>query len=115
MDINIPLNEEESKLNLGGFPPIFFISNESKKKREFAKKYENVNSTKSSSLNILNIKVISLKGGGSVKCIQTAAKFAANPHSAEADTCGAENENLFSFLRHHYSLQQPNAFFVSFG
>ena len=36
MDINIPLNEEESKLNLGGFPPIFFISNESKKKREFA-------------------------------------------------------------------------------
>jgi hypothetical protein len=58
MDINIPLNEEEQKLNLGGFAPIFFISNESRKKREFAKKFENVDVKKSSNLNILNIKDI---------------------------------------------------------
>ena len=58
MDINIPLNEDEKKLNLGGFPPIFFISNESRKKREFARKFENIDTKKSSNLNILNIKDI---------------------------------------------------------
>jgi len=56
MDIITPLNEDEKKINLAGFPPIFIISNEAKKKREFAKKYENIDTpTKSSNLNILNI------------------------------------------------------------
>ena len=61
MDINIPLNEDEKKIQLGGFPPLFFISNESRKKREFAKKYENIythDTKNSSSLNILDIKNI---------------------------------------------------------
>jgi hypothetical protein len=58
MDINIPLNESEKKINLGGFPPIFYISNETKKKREFNKNIETINPTVFDNLNILNIKNI---------------------------------------------------------
>ena len=45
--------------NLGGFPPIFFISNETKKKREFKEKIEeNIDVININKLNILNIKNI---------------------------------------------------------
>ena len=33
MNINIRLTEEEKKINLGGFPPIFKITSDFKKKR----------------------------------------------------------------------------------
>ena len=33
MEINIQLTEEEQKINLGGFPPIFKITNELCEKR----------------------------------------------------------------------------------
>lgn len=45
--------------NLGGFPPIFYINNDTKKKREFKEKIEeNIDMTKIDKLNILNIKNI---------------------------------------------------------
>lgn len=52
------INKTE-KINFGGFPPIIYISNEEKKKKEFKKKMEdNVNVDNISKLNILNIKNI---------------------------------------------------------
>jgi hypothetical protein len=48
-----------SEINLGGFPPIFFINNEIKKKREFEVNINNNIKVKNlNSLNILNIKDI---------------------------------------------------------
>jgi|LauGreDrversion4_2_1035121.scaffolds.fasta_scaffold471305_2 hypothetical protein len=47
------------KINLGGFPPIFYISKENKKKREFEQKItENLDTSSYKKLNILNIKNI---------------------------------------------------------
>ncbi len=46
-------NNQDSKINLGGFPPIIFISNETKKKREFEKKVSE--SIKSSTFTGLNL------------------------------------------------------------
>ena len=55
------LNANSDDIKLGGFPPIYFISSENKKKREFKKKVENsidgIN-TNINKLNILNIKNI---------------------------------------------------------
>lgn len=52
---NIQLTEEEKKINLGGFPPIFNILLEQKKKREFNKNIETINRKVLDNLNILNI------------------------------------------------------------
>ena len=41
MDTNIK-NTEEENINLGGFPPIYKISNELKKKREFNNSIETI-------------------------------------------------------------------------
>ncbi len=50
---------DDEKINLGGFPPIFFVSKETKKKREFEKKItENIDTSSFKKLNILNIKNI---------------------------------------------------------
>ncbi len=50
---------KDSKINLGGFPPIFYISTETKKKREFEKKaIEQIDTSSYKKLNILNIKNI---------------------------------------------------------
>ncbi len=57
MDTNIK-NTEEENINLGGFPPIYKISNELKKKREFNKSIETINKNVLNSLNILNVKNI---------------------------------------------------------
>ncbi len=52
-------NEQNTDINLGGFPPIFYINNNNKKKREFDKKVEqNINLENINKLNILNIKNI---------------------------------------------------------
>jgi hypothetical protein len=62
MDINVQLTEEEKKINLGGFPPIYKISVDLKKKREFNKGIETINKNIFSSLNILNVKnILSIK------------------------------------------------------
>ncbi len=46
-------------INLGGFPPIIYLSNESKKKREFKQEInENIDIKNINKLNILNIKNI---------------------------------------------------------
>lgn len=58
MDFNVILTDEEKNINLGGFPPIFIISNEFKKKREFNKSIETINKEVLNNLNILNIKNI---------------------------------------------------------
>ena len=53
---------KDSKINLGGFPPIFYITTETKKKREFEKKAtENINKTTYKHLNILNISTMKFK------------------------------------------------------
>lgn len=53
------MSEDLEKLNLGGFPPIIFITNENKKKREFEKKInDSIKSKTFSGLNLLNIKNI---------------------------------------------------------
>jgi len=50
---------KKSEINLGGFPPIIYINNDIKKKREFDKKVsENLDSDSYKNLNILNIKNI---------------------------------------------------------
>ena len=50
---------KKSEINLGGFPPIIYINNDTKKKREFDKKVsENLDSDSYKNLNILNIKNI---------------------------------------------------------
>lgn len=47
---------KESKINLGGFPPIYYINTETKKKREFEKKaIEHLDTSSYKKLNILNI------------------------------------------------------------
>jgi len=62
MDINTQLTIEEKKLNIGGFPPIFKITNEIKKKREFNKSIESINKNVYNNLNILNVKnILSIK------------------------------------------------------
>lgn len=58
MELNIQLTEEEKKINLGGFPPIFYTSTEIKKKREFNKSIETINKNVLNNLNILNVKNI---------------------------------------------------------
>ena len=58
MDINVQLTEEEQQINLGGFPPIYRISGEFKKKREFNKSIETINKNVLNNLNILNVKNI---------------------------------------------------------
>jgi hypothetical protein len=58
MHTNILLTEHEKSINLGGFPPIFKISDEFKKKREFNKGIETINKNILNNLNILNIKNI---------------------------------------------------------
>lgn len=53
------MNDNIEKLNLGGFPPIIFITSENKKKREFEKKVnDSIKSSTFSGLNLLNIKNI---------------------------------------------------------
>jgi len=62
MDINIQLNDDEKKINLGGFPPIYKITTELKKKREFNKNIETINKNVLNNLNILNVKnILSMK------------------------------------------------------
>ena len=52
------LNDSDD-IKLGGFPPIYYISTENKKKREFKKKIENsIGEANINKLNILNIKNI---------------------------------------------------------
>ena len=43
MNTNIILTDEDKQVNLGGFPPIFKISTEFKKKREFNKSIYTIN------------------------------------------------------------------------
>ncbi len=51
--------DQSEKINLGGFPPILFVTKETKKKREFEKKVsESIDSSSYKKLNILNIKNI---------------------------------------------------------
>ena len=46
----------DSKKNLGGFPPIIFINTETKKRREFEKKInENIDKSTYKQLNILKL------------------------------------------------------------
>lgn len=53
------MSDTIEKLNLGGFPPIIFITSEYKKKREFEKKVnDSIKSSTFSGLNLLNIKNI---------------------------------------------------------
>ncbi len=47
---------KDSEINLGGFPPIFYITTDTKKKREYEKKAtEKVNTSTYKHLNILKI------------------------------------------------------------
>ncbi len=53
------MSEKGTKLNLGGFPPIIYISAENKKKREFEKKVkEDIEKSSFDKLNLLNVKNI---------------------------------------------------------
>lgn len=53
------IKNDDNNISLGGFPPIMFINNETKKKREFREKVEdNINVSNINKLNILNIKNI---------------------------------------------------------
>ena len=52
------LKRQEKKINLGGFPPIYKISSDLKKKREFNKSIETINKNVLNNLNILNVKNI---------------------------------------------------------
>jgi hypothetical protein len=53
------IDNNVTSIKLGGFPPIFYINNENKKKREFKKKIEDeINITNINKLNILNVKNI---------------------------------------------------------
>ena len=58
MNFNAQLTDEERKINLAGFPPIYKISSDFKKKREFNKSIETINKNVLNNLNILNIKNI---------------------------------------------------------
>ena len=53
---------KESKISLGGFPPIYYITTETKKKREFNKQATaDVDTTAYKNLNILKTPTIKLK------------------------------------------------------
>ena len=56
------LNESDNQnddIKMGGFPPIYYLSSDNKKKREFKKKNEkNIDIKNITKLNILNIKNI---------------------------------------------------------
>lgn len=51
----------ENTINLGGFPSIFKITNDFKKKREFGKHTQSLNSDNLNLLNILKIDFTPLK------------------------------------------------------
>ena len=52
-------NNESENLNLGGFPPIIYLNDETKKKREFRNEInDNININNIKIKNILNIKNI---------------------------------------------------------
>lgn len=56
---NIQEIDNDEKIQLSGFPPILFINNETKKKREFKKKMEeSIKNDNTNKLNILGIKNI---------------------------------------------------------
>ena len=59
---NDNLNDsDDNNIQLGGFPPIFYLDNENKKKREYKRKInEDIDNEKidKNKLNILNIKNI---------------------------------------------------------
>lgn len=53
------MDKSTEKIVLGGFPPIFYVEKDIKKKREFEKKVlDETKNTSFSNLNILNIKNI---------------------------------------------------------
>lgn len=53
---------KETKINLGGFPPIYYINTETKKKREFEKKAtDNIDTSVYKNLNILKLSKIDIK------------------------------------------------------
>lgn len=53
------MDDNIEKINLGGFPPIIFVTSENKKKREFEKKVnDSIKSSTFTGLNLLNIKNI---------------------------------------------------------
>ncbi len=59
MDKNTNEINNDNEIKLGGFPPIIYLSNDTKKKREFKKNIEdNININNINKLNILNIKNI---------------------------------------------------------
>jgi len=59
MKINIENKfEPDNLIKLGGFPPIFYINQNLKKKREFKNNIENNTNINIDKLNILNIKNI---------------------------------------------------------
>ena len=45
--------QDNQLYNLGGYPPILYISTEDKKKREFTKKMENIDKSVYQHINIL--------------------------------------------------------------
>jgi len=58
-DIKKNDKNENDDIGLGGFPPIYYLNSDNKKKREFKKNIEdNVNTTNIGKFNILNIKNI---------------------------------------------------------
>lgn len=57
--MNNELNNQNDDIKLGGFPPIFYINSDNKKKRQFKEKIEdNIDIKNINKLNILNIKNI---------------------------------------------------------
>jgi hypothetical protein len=58
MEINVQQIDDGDNINLAGFPPIYKISNDAKKKREFNKSIETINKNVLNNLNILNVKNI---------------------------------------------------------
>ena len=53
---------KKTKINLGGFPPIYYINTETKKKREFEKKAtENIDTSTYKNLNILKLSNMDIK------------------------------------------------------
>ena len=52
-------DNQNNDIKLGGFPPIFYLNSDNKKKREFKEKIEdNIDIKNIKKLNILNIKNI---------------------------------------------------------
>jgi len=48
--------EKNKCKGFGGFPPLYKVTEEYKKKREFSKKMTNIDKNKLEQLNILNVK-----------------------------------------------------------